>query len=66
MKKNIASDNIKSVVKGNILTLTVDLSKNFGASKSGKTTVIASSLGNVDVEGHEGIKLGLNIYKHKS
>ena len=63
--KNIASDNIKSVVKGKILTLTIDLSKDFGASKSGKTTVVASTLGNQPVPDNESIKIGVNVYKSK-
>jgi len=54
--------NIKTEVKGNILTLTVDLSKKFGVSKSGKSQVIASSEGNVSVEGKEEVKFGLNVY----
>lgn len=61
----IASDNVAMTVDGNKLTITVDLSKDFGPSKSGKTNVIASTLGNVDIEGHEGMKIGLNIYKSK-
>ena len=61
----IASDNVAMRVDGNKLTITVDLSKDFGPSKSGKTNVIASTLGNVDIEGHEGMKIGLNIYKSK-
>jgi len=48
---------------GNILTIKVDLSKTFGPSKSGKTTIIATSEGNVDVPGAPGVKIGLNIYK---
>lgn len=46
------------------LTITVDLSQDFGPSKSGKTIVIASTLGNVSVPGDEKTKIGLNIYKH--
>ena len=55
--------NIKMEVKGDILTLTVDLSKTFGPSKSGKTTVIASSLGNQPCPDNEEVKIGLNVYK---
>ena len=47
----------------NILIIKVDLNKNFGPSKSGKTIIIASTEGNVSI-GHDGTtKLGLNIYK---
>jgi hypothetical protein len=38
--------NIQTEVKGNKLHITVDLSKTFGPSKSGKTIIIASSEGN--------------------
>lgn len=54
--------NITTAIKGNILTLTVDLSKNHGMSASGKSNVIASSQGNVSVPGKDEIKFGLNVY----
>ena len=38
-------------VDGNILTVKVDLSKEFGPSASGKTIIIASTEGNVPIEG---------------
>jgi len=60
-----ANDNVVMKVDGDKLTITVDLSKDFGPSKSGKTIVIASTLGNKEVKGHEGTMIGLNIYKHK-
>jgi hypothetical protein len=52
--------NIETSVKGDKLTITVDLSKDFGASASGKSTIIASSEGNQQVA--EGVKFGLNVY----
>ena len=55
--------NIEMSVTGNILTITVDLTKEFGPSSSGKTIIIATTEGNVAVEGHEEAKIGLNIYK---
>ena len=55
--------NVTLNVKSNILTITVDLSKDFGQSKSGKTTIVATTAGNVSIPGHEDIKVGLNIYK---
>lgn len=57
--------NIETNVDGNILTLKIDLSKNFGPSKSGKTIIIASSEGNVSIPENEEVKMGLNIYKPK-
>lgn len=54
--------NVKTERKGDILTITVDLSKNSGPSKSGKSIVIASSLGNVLIDPEKKIYLGLNVY----
>jgi S-adenosylmethionine hydrolase len=56
--------NIKAEIKGSVLTLTVDMSKTFGPSKSGKTTIIASSQGNVPIQGsNPQAHIGLNIYR---
>ena len=52
------------VDKDNILTIKVDLNENFGESKSGKSEIIASTEGNVALDGElSNIKIGLNIYK---
>jgi len=56
-------ENVKMSVTGHILTLTVDLSKDYGRSASGKTVIIASSKGNIAVPGHEGTQFGLNVYR---
>lgn len=55
--------NVKMEVKGDILTITVDLSKKQGLSASGKNTIIASTGGNQDVPKKSGVKIGLNIYE---
>lgn len=57
--------NIETKLNGTKLTITVDLSKDFGPSKSGKTTIVASSEGNVAIADSTGkqFKMGLNIYK---
>ena len=57
--------NVEMSIDGNILTTKVDLSKEFGPSTSGKTTIIASSEGNKGVPGKEDVKIGLNVYKKK-
>ena len=57
--------NVDMKVEGNILTIKLDLSKEFGPSSSGKTIIIASTEGNIALDGHEEIKIGLNIYKKK-
>jgi hypothetical protein len=49
--------------EGTKLIITVDLAKNAGASKTGKSIIVATSSGNIDVPGHAGMKLGLNVYK---
>jgi hypothetical protein len=54
--------NVSITIKGNIATITVDLSKEFGPSASGKTIIIASTVGNQPI-GANGAKIGLNIYK---
>ena len=45
------------------LTIVVDLTKDFGPSSSGKTTIVASTEGNADVPDVSGMKIGLNVYK---
>ncbi len=57
--------NIDMKLEGNILTIKVDVTKDFGPSSSGKTIIIASTEGNQAVEGKEDVKVGLNVYKKK-
>ena len=56
--------NVHMAVEGNILTIKVDLSKEFGPSSSGKTIIIASTAGNVSIPDREE-KVGLNVYRKK-
>ena len=53
-------------IEGNIMTIKVDLTKDFGPSSSGKTIIIASTEGNVSVPDNEEKKIGLNVYKKKA
>ena len=55
--------NVDMKIEGSKLVITVDLSKDFGPSKSGKTIIIATTGGNVSLPGNEAVKVGLNIYK---
>jgi protein involved in polysaccharide export with SLBB domain len=55
--------NCEMTVTGDVLTITVDLAKDFGKSSSGKSIIIASTEGNVSVPAKEEIKIGLNVYK---
>lgn len=57
--------NVEMTVEGNILTIKVDRTKEFGPSSSGKTIIIASTEGNVAVDVHEEAKRGLNVYRKK-
>ena len=57
--------NVEMKVEGDILTIKVGLSKEFGPSASGKTIIIASTEGNVSVPDRDE-KVGLNVYRKKS
>ncbi len=57
--------NIKMNLNDNILTITVDLSKDFGLSKSGKTSIIATTAGNKSIPGFDNVRVGVNVYKVK-
>jgi hypothetical protein len=54
--------NVNMKVDGDILIITVDLSKDFGPSNSGKSLVIATTEGNQSVPDSDA-KIGLNIYR---
>jgi len=56
--------NVELKVEGNILTIKVDLSKEYGPSASGKTIIVASTEGNISVPERDE-KIGLNVYKKK-
>ena len=56
--------NVAMSVAGDILTITIDLTKEFGPSSSGKTIIIASTEGNVTIPDREE-KVGLNVYRKK-
>lgn len=57
--------NVEMHVEGNILTIKVDLAKEFGKSASGKSVIVATTEGNQPIPGAEGKKIGLNIYEKK-
>ena len=56
--------NVELSVKGNTLTITVDLTKEFGPSSSGKTIIVASTEGSFPLPGRSEV-VGLNIYRKK-
>jgi hypothetical protein len=57
--------NVEMKVENNVLTIKIDLSKEFGPSTSGKNIIIASTEGNQSVPDKEDVKVGLNVYKKK-
>ena len=57
--------NCEMKLEGDILTITVDLSKEFGKSSSGKSIIIGTTEGNVSVPGKEDVKVGLNVYRRQ-
>ncbi len=57
--------NVEMKLDGDILTIKVDLTKEFGPSASGKTIIIASTEGNISVPDKDEVKIGLNVYKKK-
>ena len=52
--------NVEITQEGTKLIITVDLSKEFGRSASGKTTIVATTEGNQKVGD---VYIGLNVYK---
>jgi len=58
--------NVELALDGDILTIRVDLSQTFGPSSSGKTTIIASTEGNVTVGPDQEEKIGLNVYRART
>lgn len=57
--------NVEMEVKDNILTMKIDLTKEFGPSSSGKKIIIATTEGNVSIPDHDDKKVGLNVYRKK-
>jgi hypothetical protein len=58
--------NVVMRVEGNTLVITVDLSKTYGLSNTGKSTTIATTGGNVPLAGREEVKVGVNVYQTPS
>lgn len=68
--------NVRMSVEGTTLTITVDLTQNFGPSSSGKTIIIGTSQGNAKLTAeadeitakvpdlnYGAIQVGLNVFK---
>ena len=54
--------NIEATIKGDKLMLVINLKATTLRSVSGKSDVLATTNGNVKVEGTDGLKVGLNIF----
>ncbi len=56
--------NVEMTVEGNLLVIKIDLTKEYGASSSGKSVIVATTEGNYTIPGREE-KIGLNVYRKK-
>ncbi len=56
--------NVEMTVEGNYLVIKIDLTKEYGASSSGKSVIVATTEGNYTIPGREE-KIGLNVYRKK-
>ena len=63
----ILGRNVEVVVKGKVLTITIDLAAEGHPSASGKTLTIATTGGNQVISGADHskgeVKLGVNVYR---
>jgi len=51
-------------VEGNTITLTIhDFTRAIGTSASGKSKTIATTSGNREIAGTDGVVIGLNVYR---
>jgi hypothetical protein len=57
--------NVEITYEKDVMVIRVDLKKNFGPSKSGKTIIVASTEGNVSVGNDGTMKLGMNVYSSR-
>ena len=63
LRGDVFMKNCEMKLNGNILTITIDISKEFGLSSSGKSIIIGSTEGNVSIPEKEEIKIGVNVYR---
>lgn len=57
--------NIVMVAEGGILTIKVDLTKDYGPSSTGKTHIVATTRGPKPIAGYPEISVGLNVFRKK-
>lgn len=65
-KRTVGKNVAYEVSDKNILTVTVDLNKKHGKSKSGKTDIVATTNGNTKIQDKDDneIVIGINVYKY--
>lgn len=57
--------NIQMTATHKKLTIVIDLTQDFGESKSGKSITVATTGGNQSVPDNPDIKIGINVFKKK-
>jgi hypothetical protein len=62
-KGGFLGKNIHARIKGNHLLIRVDLTKNYGASSTGKTNIVATTRGCVRVPGRDTLRYGVNVFE---
>jgi hypothetical protein len=55
-------ENIEARIENSTLIIRIDLKKRLRKSSSGKSTIIATTGGNIAIPGTDGAVLGLNLY----
>jgi len=57
--------NVKMTREKDKLIIEIDLSRNFGPSRTGKTIIVASTEGNKKVPDTEDVFVGVNVYSKR-
>lgn len=59
-------ENLTVEIRGNTVIVTITLGRDEGRiSGSGRSILLATTGGNVDIPGHPGVKLGVNVFKER-
>ena len=64
--QHICAENAVVEVVDDVMTITVDLKKSYGTSKSGKTVTVGSTGGFIYISSHPGVMLSMNVNKKPS
>jgi hypothetical protein len=55
--------NVEMKLDGDVLTIRVDLSKEYGLSPTGKSVVVGTTGKNVPIVDHADYRVGVNVYR---